>query len=240
MTRLAGTAKRTPAADIVAAGFSALSSDEQEEAFVKISDIRLTRLAGEDDEFALYVRSLRRVAEVASSFDLSPNTYRRVWRTLVADGEEIAELNGVIRYFGSWRQAKEALELSEVETPRKIEARFRGRLVGKVHRYREETLRETLARCNGDLGHVPLVIEFTHWRQRELELAKARGEELFLPSDSPYRRRWGTWERALLHFGYDASEVSARLEPGRAAGNVNLTPFLYRPDAPLRKRGHGV
>jgi hypothetical protein len=31
---------------------------------------------------------------------------------------------------------------------------------------------------------VPLVIEFELWRQRQIELAKARGEDMFLPSDS--------------------------------------------------------
>jgi hypothetical protein len=119
------------------------------------------------------------------------------------------------------------LELGDTTTPRKIEARFRSRLVGKVHRYREETLRETLERCAADLGHVPLIIEFEHWRQRKLELAKAQGQELFLPSDSPYRRRWGSWQDALLHLGFTPEAIAERLEPGRRHSNESLKRFQF-------------
>ena len=151
-------------------------------------------------------------------------------------GEEIAELNTVIRYFSTWRAAKEALELSAVTTPRKIEARFRARLVGKVHRYREDTLRETLQRCAADLGHVPLVIEFEHWRQREIELAKAQGNDLFLPSDSPYRRRWQSWEAALLHFGFTPEAIAERLEPGRERSKSGWSGSSSAVPAPLDAR----
>jgi hypothetical protein len=46
------------------------------------------------------------------------------------------------------------------------------------------------------------------------QLAKARGDDdaLHLPSTSPYRKRFGTWEAALLHFGFTPEQVSARLE----------------------------
>ena len=229
----------TSAAELLLVTFNALAPDEQEEAYAKITDARITRLAGVDSEFARHLRSLRRVAAVVGG-ELTPETYREARRQLVAKGEEIAEINVLRRFFGSWRNAKDSLGLADVTTPLKIEARFRAKRVGKVHRFREDTLAEVLERCARDLGHVPLVIEFSLWREREHELAKARGEDLHLPSDSPYRRRWGTWEGALLHFGYDPSDVYARLEPGRAVGNANLTPFHYRPDAPLRKRGHGV
>jgi hypothetical protein len=207
--------------------FKALTPDEQEEAYAKITDARVTRLAGDQSETARYIRSLRRVADVAGG-ELTPDIYRHLRRELIAAGEEVAEFNAVCRHFGSWRAAKEALGLAEVETPLKIEARFRARLIGKVHRYREETLRETLERCAADLGHAPLVIEFELWRQRELELAKARGEELFLPSDSPYRRRWGSWEAALLHFGFTPEAVAERLESGRERANDSLSRFQFR------------
>ncbi len=218
--------KPTSAIDLVVTAFSALAADEQDEAYTRIHDLRLTRLAGEDSEMARHLRSLRRVADVVGA-DLTPETYRAARRTLVADGEEVIEFNALLRYFGSWRAAKDAIGLAELETADKIEARFRSRLVGKVHRYREDTLRETLERCAGDLGHVPLIIEFEHWRRRELELAKARGEELFLPSDSPYRRRWGSWDKALLALGFSAEEVYARLEPGRDASNESLKRFQF-------------
>ena len=59
----------------------------------------------------------------------------------------IEETNQVICHFGSWRRAREALDLSATTTARKIEARFRARRLGKVWRYTEDTLRETLVRC---------------------------------------------------------------------------------------------
>jgi hypothetical protein len=224
--RPAGRAKATRAADVVIVAYSALSDEEREEAFTKINDARLSALAGSDDEIAIFIRSLQRVADVVDD-ELTPTNYRVARRTLLADGEEIAEFNAVVRFFGSWLQAKEALALADVNTPRKIQARFRSRLVGKVHRYREDSLREAVTRCAADLGHVPLVIEYEHWRQRELELAKARGEELFLPSDSPYRRRWGGWEQALLHFGFTPAAIADRLEPGRERSNESLSHFRY-------------
>ncbi len=216
----------TTATDLLLVAFCALAPEEQEEAFAKLADVRLQRLAGEEDQTAFFLRSLQRAEEVAEGA-LSPDAYRQARRDLRASGEEIAELNAVIRHFGSWRQAKEALELAAVTTPRKIEARFRSRRVGKVHRYREQTLKETLERCAADLGHVPLVIEFERWRQREVELAKAQGKELFLPSDSPYRRRWGSWERALLHFGFTTEAIAERLEPGRQQSNESLERFQF-------------
>lgn len=216
----------TSGAEIVAVGFAALGADEQEEAYARITDIRLTRLAGEESETSQLIASLRRVADAAGE-ELTPDLYRQVRRELIARGEEVAEFNAVIRHFGSWRAAKEALGLSEVTTPAKIEARFRARLVGKVHRYREDTLGDTLRKCAADLGHVPLVIEFAHWRQREIELAKAQGIYLFLPSDSPYRRRWGSWEAALLHFGFTPEAVKERLEPGRQRSDESLARYQF-------------
>lgn len=108
---------------------------------------------------------------------------------------------------------KEALALSETTTERRIEARFRYRRVGKVWRYNEKMLGETLARCVEHYGRPPLVAEFEWWRDRELELARAEGNDaLHLPSPHPYRRRWGSCEAALLHFGYTPDQVAERLE----------------------------
>jgi hypothetical protein len=57
------------------------------------------------------------------------------------------------------------------------------------------------------------VAEFEWWRDREFELARAEGNDaLHIPSPTPYRRRWGTWEAALLHFGYTPDQVAERLE----------------------------
>jgi hypothetical protein len=216
----------TSGAKIVTVGFAALAEDEQEEAYARIGDIRLTRIAGEESETAQMIASLRRVADVAGE-ELTPDLYRQVRQQLAASGEEIVEFNALLRHFDSWRAAKEALGLSDVTTAAKIEARFRARLLGKVHRYREETLRAALEKCAADLGHVPLIIEYEHWRQRELELAKAQGQELFLPSDSPYRRRWGNWENALIHLGFPPEAIKERLEPGRERSNEALARFQF-------------
>lgn len=32
------------------------------------------------------------------------------------------------------------------------------------------------------------------------------------PSAGPYRRRYGSWQQALLHFGYTPDQVAERLE----------------------------
>lgn len=310
----------TSGSDLVAVAFATLTPDEQEEAFARISDVRLTRLAGEASETALFIRSLRRVADVAgvAGDDLSPGIYRRVRGELVKAGEEVAEFSAVCRHFGSWSRGKEALGLSEVTTSLKIDARFRSRLMGrqrtfrlpeleealkrcvddlgripllseydewrqrevalerargearrvpsaavfrrrhgtwegaliacgyssedvyvrleprperrsrlaKVDRYSEATLRDTLERCARDLGRPPLVEEFDEWRQREL--SRTRSRNVLLPSNSPYRRRWGTWERALLYFGFTPEAIAERLAPGRAKGDANLVPFQVR------------
>lgn len=109
----------------------------------------------------------------------------------------------------AWRRAKEALSLSETTSARKIEARFRYRRVGKVWRS-TETLGEVLERCVEHYGRPPMVAEFDWWRQRELELAAAQGNDAMpLPSPTPYRKRWGTWEQAPQAFGDLAQHVVA-------------------------------
>lgn len=149
------------------------------------------REAGTDSETAVMLRSLRRVAEHISE-PPSPDAYRRAYKELRAAGEELAEYNRIARHFGgSWRRAKEALELSEVTTVRRIDARFRYHRVGKVWRYTEETPRDTLAACVDHYGgRAPLVVDFEHWRERELQLAAAPGNDaLHLPSPTPCRSR---------------------------------------------------
>jgi hypothetical protein len=219
---LSGSTKALPvggrpasAVDALLAGFRCLDLAQQDEFFVLIRDARLEQLAGEENEIGYYLRSLKRAQDHAEE-ELSPARYKAAWRTFREQGDEIHEFGQVVRFFGTWRAAKEALALSEETTSAKIEARFRARLIGKVHHYSEKTLREVLERCAADLGKVPLVIEYKLWRQREEEIAKATGEEVFLPSDSPYRRRWGSWEAALEALGFPTDEIKMRLEPGRA------------------------
>jgi hypothetical protein len=202
----------TTAVDIALVLFRALDEREQDELYERLTDARLRRIAGEESVTAVMIRSLRRVAEHVEGA-VSPDSYRAAWRELRAAGEDVEEFSRVVRHFGTWRRAKEALELSDTNSVRRIEARFRFRRVGKVWRYTEETLRETLGRCVDYYGRPPMVAEFDWWRQRELELAAAQGNpDLQLPSAHPYRKRWSTWEGGLLHFGYAPEAISERLE----------------------------
>jgi len=140
--------------------------------------------------------------------------YKRIRQELAKQGEELEPVSRITRHFeGSWYLAREALDLSETTTARRIEERFRKRRLGKVWRYSDRTLKETLIRAVEEIGHVPQVAEFDWWRQRQLDLASARGDQLYLPSATPYRRRWGTWAAALRHFGYSQAEIDGRLEP---------------------------
>src|SRR5690349_17945424 len=120
------------------------------------------RLSGEASETARFIRSLRRVVEVAKIVhsDLTPDIYQRVRRELVEAGEDVAEINAIRRHFGSWSKAKEALGLSAVSTSRKIDARFRSRLMGRQRTFRLKELEEALRRCVDELGRIPLLSEY--------------------------------------------------------------------------------
>jgi len=201
----------TSGTDLLLAAFRVLDLEEQERALDGMTHLLIERRDGLDSEGHRYLTALRRVAEILGETP-APNDYRRIREELGERGEELPEISRVIRHFGTWRLAKEALALSETTTTRRIEARFRYRKRGKVWRYSSEALAEALNRCAAATGRVPLVAEFEHWRERELELAKERGEELHLPSPTPYRKRWGTWEAALRHHGFDEGAIAGRLE----------------------------
>jgi hypothetical protein len=202
----------TTAADALVIVFAALEPDEQRETLDRMGEVQARQEAGEMSDTERVLRSLRLVAAHVGH-EPSVDEYKQARDELVTAGEDIDGLTRVIRHFGSWRRAKEALQLSNTTTARRIEARFRYRRMGKVWRYNEEALRETLARCVEHYGRPPLVAEFDCWRDREFELARAEGNDtLHLPSANPYRRRWGTWEAALLHFGYTPDQVAERLE----------------------------
>lgn len=202
----------TPLESLLAA-FNQLSVPEQEEAFAALHEARLLRIAGEDSEAAIFVRAMREAGKVAGD-DLAPDAYKQAREQLRAGGVELPSFAAVVKHFGSWRLAKEALSLSEIEPAERIAARFRARRVGKTHNFNEDALRAALAACSAFLGRPPLVAEYEAWRARELELAHERGDRDFaLPSPGTFRKRYKTWTATLVHFGYSPEEIYVRLEP---------------------------
>lgn len=237
----------TPAPEIVAIAFQALNPAEQDEAYTKIKELHLRRLAGTDAEISRYINAIAAVQERVDG-ELSCDDYRDWSPKLRQEGLDVPPFSELRRYFGSWSRAKSAFLMADDETPLKIDARFRARRVGKVHRYRDSVLEETIKRAAEYIGHPPLLTEFEVWRQRELELAKARGEEICLPSPSAYRNRYHTWEKALLHFGFSQedidgvheaveSEATDRLRKLHGQGRITLymqgTPSKSESGAPV-------
>jgi hypothetical protein len=209
----------TTGVDLLVAAWRQLDADEREEAFDRLAELRLAEQAGEDSETGRYLRALMTVEQHVGKSP-SPNDYRAVRNALAAEGVELPPIGHIIDHFEQWSLAKEALELhaqqTKYTTARRIDARFRSRQLGKVWRYTPETLAETMERCVQAIGRPPRVAEFDWWRERELELAKARGDHhLHLPSASPYRKRWKSWDAALVALGYDPEWVAERFDATR-------------------------
>jgi hypothetical protein len=203
--------RQTSAVDLLCLAFSSLPVTEQDEALVRLRDIQLERLAVDEQESAVFLRALRRVAELNGG-ELSPNIYKRTRESLRRDGEELPYVTQVIRHFGSWARAKEATGLSETTTIEVIEARFRARMRGHKLHYREEELIEVLRACAAELGRPPLVAEYDDWREKELALARVRGELGRVPGPESFRRRFGTWEKTLVAGGFSPDDIYLRLE----------------------------
>lgn len=192
--------------------YAALTPEEQEEAFAQLRTQRLLDQDGAEREMERYLRSLRRVA---SALGHPPGTeeYQEVSRTLIAEGEDIEPFSRLYRFFErSWALALEALALSGETTTKAVEARFVQRQRGKPVRYSEDELRAALAACVAHFGRVPNTQEYAWWRSRQLELARAKGEKKpHIPTEGPFREKWGGWEGGLLHFGYTPDALAHRL-----------------------------
>ncbi len=205
----------TTAVGLMVIGFEALTAWEQMEVLRRLTELRLRGEADDLSESERLLASMHRVGELAGKepAQLTADDYRAAIQQEIRDGKASVEpLSQVMRYFGTWRLAKEALLLSDSpEQPsqaRRIEARFASRRLGRTWRYSEQELRDTLRRCADDLGKPPEVREFKAWRQRELELARAQGDHhKCLPSINSYRRRHSLWRDTLAHFlGEEAGE----------------------------------
>lgn len=198
---------KTAAVDVLTAAAAVLTDDELAALLRSLQELVLLRSGDRGDETTACIRSLMIARDKCGGLP-TVDDYKRVRESV---GGGVLPISRIIKQFGSWRMAREALELSETTTPRRIRARFDSRRLDKIWRYSDETLRDTIARCVADLGHVPQVAEFDWWRQRELELARAQGHGgLHLPSTGPYRRRWGNWSGALRAFGYSQDAIDGR------------------------------
>lgn len=202
----------TSGVEALLAVYGALAPEEREEALARLRGLRAQEGDEAEREMERHLRSLRRVAEAVGH---APGVaeYQEAAVALRAAGEDVEPFSRLYRYFGrSWERAQEALALSGETTTKAIEARFAHRRVGKPGRYSEGELRAALAACVAHFGRVPNTAEYAWWRERQLELARAQGRERpHLPSEAPYRERWGGWEGGLLHFGHTPDAIAHRL-----------------------------
>lgn len=203
----------TTGVDVALLVFSGLNHDEQDEALGRMQHARALRDAAGESQKARCLRSLQAVAERLGGVP-GVEDYKRVSRDLISEGEDVETFARLYKHFeNNWARAREVLELADTTTEKRIDAFFRNRRVAKVWRFSEPALREAVTQASERYGRPPSVAEFESWREHQMELAQARGEYGFhLPSSSPFRRRYGTWEKALLHFGYTPAEVELRLD----------------------------
>lgn len=205
----------TTVSDVVVAAFRSLDLVDQREAARRINDVLALAQSEGKSEADFHLAQLRKAADEmgVDPVDLTADLYRTATATIRARGEEHLAFRTVTEFFGSWSRCKEALGLSETTTAKRIEARFNERKLGKIWRYSDETLAHWISKAVEEFGRVPQVAEFTWWRERELSLAKARQDDtLHIPSPTPYRKRWKTWDAAMLALGYSETEVAERLE----------------------------
>jgi hypothetical protein len=221
----------TTGPQLLLVAYNGLSLEEQDEAFALIRGARLSRQAEGESDMARMTRSLRRAAEHCNAgSELTVDEYRQAVRDLKATEDPLVPLSRVLDFFdGSWRQAREAcLVLSDGETSRSLSERLRRRKLGKVWRWKPETLEKVLqeaCRDHGDdssdeRGRPILVAEFDWWRQQRIDLATAQGDDNFhLPSRAAYRRLFRTWEQTLVGCcGFTEQEVKTRFQSTSTRG----------------------
>lgn len=129
------------------------------------------------------------------------------------------------RLFGGWLPALVAAGLEarpghESPLPDSIQVR-----VGRGYRWNDEQLAETLRAAARDLGRVPTVQAFSHYRQRRLDAAHAQGKAIALPSYTAFLARYRQWDVALVAAGLEArGGRSVHSIPGRPRGGRRRIP----------------
>lgn len=220
----AATAGNTSAVDALLILFNSLTDAERADAFHRLSVAHARARAGTDSDTQFMLRSLARVGEVAEQMPPTSTQYRAIAPDLIAAGEDIATFGRLYSHFDrSWPNVLDALAMAEETTPRRVQARLASRRLGKIWRYTDAKLDAALEACSAFYvareglpdgeRYAPLGSEYDWWRERELELARARGDhDHHLPSTSPYRNRFGSWEGALEHFGFTPRQIAERLD----------------------------
>jgi hypothetical protein len=148
---------QSAAAHVVVAAYSALDQDDQDAVFAQIRETRLEAAISEETDFARHLASMVRARDHAGR---SPtiDDYRAAYKDLKGTTDEIEEPSRLVRFFTTWNNAKEALQLEETEHPGEAARRFRSRRrLGKTWRYTEPVLRETLELCAEQFGRPPSV-----------------------------------------------------------------------------------
>lgn len=218
---------QTSAPDLLLAAYNALTSDEQEQAFQRLTEARLDRLADQETELGRHLRSLQRVARYLEERgeQLTTTAYRRAWRELKAAGEaDLINLSAICRFFGSFAEARRALDLSAAQPIAQIQRQMSNRRLGRVHQYSRASLRKWLEEAIADLGldqghpdelRPPQCREFLDWRKQRRALAEAQGQTVHIPTAAPYRRLTtaGTWAAAMRALDFTPEEVAARPIP---------------------------
>ncbi|WP_445151163.1 hypothetical protein [Baekduia sp. Peel2402] len=200
--------------DAFLAHWRALDPDDRARAFQRLADAVAAEQADQDGHAGRLLRSVDAVASHLGRVPTSPE-YNAAARELRADGVDVVPIGQLIRHFDTWAGALEAYAMwrdpAKLTTPRLIEARFKKRRLGKVWRYTPEALADAMAECVKAIGRPPRVAEFEWWRHEQLERAHAAGSpNAHLPSASPYRGRWKTWDAALVALGYAPEWIAER------------------------------
>jgi hypothetical protein len=213
--------ERTDAVDVLLAGFHVLSDAEKDAFSQRVQQAQMDRLTSSHDELGRFLRSIESAAAHAGCdpADLTVTQYRQAIR----DGIDLEPLSRLLKRLRSWRQAREAFQLSRTKSLAVVDLRLSRRQVkAKVWRYSTETLKAFFAEAVQHYGgRVPLASELDEYRERRLEVARASGDDaLHLPQTNAYRRRWGTYEEACLAMGYTPDHVAERLERASGAGRL--------------------
>lgn len=129
------------------------------------------------------------------------------------------------RLFGGWLPALVAAGLEsrpghESPLPDSIQVRH-----GRGYRWSDEQLADTLRAAARDIGRVPTVQAFSHYRQRRLDAAHAEGKAIALPSYTAFLARYRQWDVALVAAGLEARGGRAvHSIPGRRRGGRRRIP----------------